>query len=134
MYHQVKRLTAILFLLIYATTAFGITIDFHYCQGKMVKSSLLNISEKPGCCCKDEGSRSMPEDCCNDDVKVCKTDNHKTAQSFVSLDLIEHTIVTHFLDYLLPLNSLNQQISQANLAKPERNPEPVYLLCRVFRI
>ena len=129
-----KRLTTILFLLIYATTAFGITIDFHYCQGKMVKFSLLNISEKPGCCCKDKSSRSMPADCCNDDVKVCKSDNHKTVQTVTSLDLIAHKALAYFPAYLLLAGRVSRQIAYTTVSTPERDPEPVYLLCRAFRI
>ena len=129
-----KRLTAILFLLIYATAAFGITIDFHYCQGKMVKSSLLNISEKPGCCCKQDVSGSMAKDCCNDEIKVSKTDSHKTAQSTKAPDLPEHEALTHFLTYLILPGQVRLPFAHTIFPKPERNPEPVYLLCRVFRI
>ena len=129
-----KRLTAILFLLIYATTAFGITIDFHYCQGRMVKSALLNISEKPGCCCKQDFSGSMAKDCCNDEIKVSKTDSHKTAQSTTAPDLPEHEALTHFLTYLILPGQVSLPIAQTIFPKPERDPEPVYLLCCVFRL
>ena len=129
-----KRLTAILFFLIYATTAFGITIDFHYCQGKMVKSSLLNISEKPGCCCKQDVSSSMAKDCCNDEITVAKADNHKTAQSTTVPDLPEHETLTHFLTSPILPGRVSLPIAQTIFPKPERDPEPVYLLCRVFLI
>lgn len=131
---SVKRLISILFLLIYATTAFGITIDFHYCQGKMVKSSLLNIRQMPDCCCQEEASHPVPALCCNDDVRVCETDNHKTAQPAISTDLIGHPVVIRFLNYKFLPNSLNQQRSKITFANPERETESIYLLCRVFRI
>jgi hypothetical protein len=130
----VKRLIAISFLLIYATTAFGITIDFHYCQGRMVKSSLLNIEAKPDCCCKRDTSGTMSKGCCNDDIKVAKSENHNTVQSATAPDLPEHEIITHFLNYLVLADRAGRPTSHTIFLKPERDPEPVYLLCRVFRI
>lgn len=129
-----KRLIAILFLLIYANTAFGITIDFHYCQGKMVKFALLNVSAKPDCCCKKDASSSMSKGCCNDDIKVSQSDSHKTAQSTTVPDLLEHEALTHFFNYLVLADRVSRPTAQTVFPKPKRNPEPVYLLCRVFRI
>lgn len=129
-----KRLIAILFLLIYTTTAFGITIDFHYCQGNMVKFALLNVSAKPDCCCQHDASGFMAKDCCNDVIKVSKTDSHKTGQSTTAPDLPEHEALTHFLTYLILPDQVSVPVAQTIFPKPERDPEPVYLLCRVFRI
>ena len=129
-----KRFIAILFLLIYTTTAFGITLDFHYCQGRMVKPVLLNVSEKPDCCCQHDASRSMSKGCCKDVIKVSRTDSHKTVQSTLSPYSSEHEAIIQFLNYLILPDHISLPVAQTNFTKPKRNLEPVYLLCRVFRI
>src|SRR4030095_5310469 len=69
----VKQLISILFLLIYVNVAFGISVDCHYCGGKLANLKICGVSVKESCPMK-----SMPLDCCKEKSHYCKTDSHKT--------------------------------------------------------
>ena len=128
-----KRFIAILFLVIYATTALGITIDFHYCQGKLVESSILNITGAPTCCCQDM-AKPMADDCCNDEIKIFKADNHKTVSGIVAMSSIQYALIPPVPHLLITHTSLQTQPFVISYCSVKRNPDPIYLLCRVFRI
>ena len=68
-----KQLISILFLLIYANVAFGISVDCHYCGGKLANLRICGVSVKESCPMK-----SMPSDCCKEKSHYCKTDSHTT--------------------------------------------------------
>jgi hypothetical protein len=128
-----KRLIAILFFVIYAATAFGMTIDFHYCQGKLIKSSILNLSEAPTCCCL-EMAKPMSDDCCNDEIKIFKADNHKTVSGIVAMSSIQYALIPPVPHLLITHSSLQTQPSIISYCSVKRNPDRIYLLYRVFRL
>ena len=127
-----KRLISILFIVVYATTAFATTYDFHFCHGKMVGSALLNISNQPKCCCGD--SDNPMKGCCKDEIITCKADNHRTTPSIaISIPISPDFALPIFLSFHLAPKS---QVKSSRLYQciSTQSSEPVYLLTRVIRI
>lgn len=69
-----KRILFILIGLIYTWSVAGVTINTHYCGGKISSVSLTIAT--PQCGCGD----SMPKDCCKDKVDLFKiSDSHHSS-------------------------------------------------------
>lgn len=133
MLNKVKKLFAILLILIYTSTALGgFIVNFHYCKGHLSDVSLLNFA-KAGCACNPD---SMPKDCCKDELFYKKTDNHRTVQESYILNTIPAT------PDLPPLSDFQNQIVLKGVCDTNCHyndvsrswREPIYLLNRVFRI
>lgn len=69
-----------LLLLVYTTTAFGVAINFHYCDNQLTKISVLNFGGHGGCDC---GSGGMPMNCCKDKLCYHIGDNHNSTRPVV---------------------------------------------------
>jgi hypothetical protein len=134
MLNKVKKLLAILSILIYTSTALGgIVVNFHYCKGRLAHISLLNFGGKAGCACNPE---NIPMDCCKDELLYERADDHRSVQGSYTFNAIL------FTPELPPADGLHNQFVQestyapGNFYKDVRRscPEPIYLLNRVFRI
>ena len=67
----------IFFSIFYLTSTSGVSLNIHYCGGKIKQVSLFNSSEK-NCC----GKKKMSKKCCKNKVSYFKIkDNHQTNQS-----------------------------------------------------
>ena len=129
-----KHIIAILFLLIYTSIAFSITIDFHYCQGKLVKYSIFNINKVPKCCCNDM-AKSMADLCCKDEVKICKADTHKISPGVVAMNFVQYGLLLPVLPLFITHTNLQPETSVIiTYSRFKRSPQPIYLLFQVFRI
>lgn len=128
-----KKIIAIFFLIIYAGTALGVAINFHYCGGYLAHISILNLGDHVGCPCNQ---KDMPKDCCKDKLICFQTDNHKFAPQPVVLDPVSFTIdlppiTGQYIPALLP-DGYHPDHSFYFLQRS--SPQPIYLLLRVFRI
>ena len=127
-----KKLIVIFLLIVYTATALGVLINYHYCNDHLAHISFLNYGGKTGCACNPKG---MPKDCCKDELRYEKADNHKTVQQISILDLtlfsIEPPAINNY--YLTPAQ--DGYGSDFSIERVGRScPEPIYLLNRVFRI
>ena len=69
-----KKFVAIFFSIFYLISSSGISLNVHYCGGKMKHVSFITTNEK-GCC----GKKKMSKKCCKDKVAYFKIkDNHKS--------------------------------------------------------
>jgi hypothetical protein len=129
----VKKIGAILLLLIYTSTALGATINFHFCNGHLSHVSVLNVGGKSGCGCNPD---AMPKGCCEDKLISSKTDNHNSIQAVYTINKIA------FAPELPPVNNLPDLILYSTTSNTDNSqnyvrrscPDPIYLLNRVFRI
>ena len=128
---QVKKLVTIFSLLIYANIAFGITIDYHYCNKSLAGVSLLNFGGHSGCDCDSKG---VCKGCCKDKVRSLKADNHQATHSFT---------IANFSSFYIEPNAEKSQSagpvfynnSTCIIGSLKRCcPVPIYLLDNVFRI
>lgn len=128
-----KRLITIFFLIIYAGTALGVVINFHYCGGYLAHIAILNLGGQVGCSCNP---KDMPKDCCKDKLVCITTDKHNTAQQAVILNAASFSVdlppVIGSSNPALLADSYNADHSFYYLKR--WRPQPIYLLIRVFRI
>ena len=111
---RLKKVTAILFLLLYINAAFGTNTNCYCCGGKLVNVKLQVPAKAP---CKDTFSQ-MGRGCSNKETISCKTENHNfqtptiapglsfneyTGNSAVTIkvDLFSSIVVKQFNDYYL---------------------------------
>lgn len=133
MSNKVKKVAAIILLIVYTSTALGVGVSIHYCQGYRSHISFLSFGGKSPCACSSD---AMPKDCCKDELLSNKVDNHKVVQASYTVDTIS------FTPDFPPVNDLHHnQISQEcghnsdNFSPRDwRSPNPIFLLNRVFRI
>lgn len=128
-----KKLVAILLILIYSGIALGgVAINLHYCHGQLAKISILNFGGQKGCGCNPQ---DMPKDCCKDELKYQKSDDHRTIQTAQIADLISFAVEPPpFAGYLI-LSLFDKGDPGYSTNEVWRsNPEPIYLLNSVFRI
>lgn len=76
----------------------------------------------------------MAKGCCKDEVKICKTDNYKTARHFVAINPVHQDLAPLVLPLLITYTDLQTQTSVITYNRFKRSPEPIYLLFQVFRI
>ncbi|MFZ5977656.1 HYC_CC_PP family protein [Hydrotalea flava] len=129
-----KKLGAIFLLIVYTSTALGVSINFHYCSGHLTHVSIINFGGKTGCSCNPE---AMPKGCCKDKLVVSKADNHNSTQAYFIANIIS------FVPHLPPVNCLQNLILNSGGFNANNSwtkyvkrscTDPIYLLIRVFRI
>jgi len=120
-----KKITGILLLLIYTTTAFGLGVDRHFCGGKLVSAKIEGFGTQGGDCT----SKGKCSGCCKDESIVSKTDEHQIQGAsislskafndlyesdlpFISFNLIHGNSIQQFDDYeYIPITSSRELLS-----------------------
>ena len=126
-----KKFIFIFFSFFYLTSTSGISLNVHYCGGKIKHVSFYSSSEK-NCC----GKKKMNKKCCKDKVAYFKIkDNHKSNQfakvTTPSFKFITPTLPTFCFDcYVSPINASIQN----NHSPPVLYDNPLYLKHRVLLI
>ena len=135
LFHMMRRFLSILLLFSYFDTAFAVGIDVHFCGGQMVDVKLIALGQAK---C-DWPENNMSKNCCGNEFRFCKTDNHKRQIVIVVL-APEAPIKVLFLfsDYISPLTVVriekaNSQIDNYNRLK-FRYTWPLFILNEIYRI
>ncbi len=113
--------------------ALGISIDCHYCTGKLVDFKFYGSTK----CNSHEGK--MSSGCCKDVVHFCKTDSHQSP-AVVTVIAPETSLKSHvFLNNsfnsisLITIDNRNNIYLRQCEADPEP-PCPLFIYNQVFRI
>lgn len=129
---KMKKIIIIFLLLIYTGSAFGITVDYHYCSGHLTHVTVLNFGAKGGCKCN---SSEMPKGCCKDKMLYMKGDEHKSSpisftnlQSNIVIDIpaAQVALLLHKEFFVAPDLTFD-------FAK-QKSPPSIFLLNGAFRI
>jgi hypothetical protein len=134
---KVKRIIAILLFTIYASSAIGITMKLHYCQGRLANASLLDFDLKlccplnanhiPKACCRDQMG-------CRDQMVYQHLDKHNVAETISVTELNFLLIHPPFGNLAFNYNADSDSCEYLQIS-PERScPEPIYLLNRALLI
>ena len=126
-----KVFLSILFSIIYLTSTSGISINAHYCGGKIKHISFIKSTTK-NCC----GKKKMSKNCCKDKVAFFKIkDNHQSSI------LLKAPVPSFKLaPFVIPVFANNFSISNLNKfilnyhAPPVFYDNPLYLKHRVLLI
>jgi hypothetical protein len=113
--------------------ASGLSLNFHYCGGKLKDISFFQVGDKEKGCC---GSKKRSKGCCNNKSTILKIeDDHRSsldfklpANNFISLN---YTLPQHTL---LLSKTFGELICPNYHAPPLLNKPPIYLNHRVLII
>lgn len=127
-----KKLVSIFFLIIYTATAFGVIVNFHYCDHVLTRISISNLNGKCAC----NGRSFMTKDCCKDKILCLKVSSLRESPQPVVITpkyyQLDFATSTDPALVILVTNSPKSIIS-INWHDPNL-PKTIYLLNRVFRI
>ena len=130
---KVKKLVAILSIIVYSSVGLGIAINYHYCGRSLTKVSILNFGKRVGCGCNE---KDMPMDCCKDHLHYAKADNHKAAQQATIRKVIsfafEFSPDRNYKENLPGVNNFDNY--NYSVLYKRSNPRSIFLLNKVFRI
>ena len=125
-----KKLLAISLLMIYGLSSFGITVNFHYCCGKLKTIKISNVKTKS---CGME-KKMAGKACCGDKIFELKVKTDYNTQTSCTLSPLSPVI----LPVYYPEQIFNTQYSILNtqyLQPPSLgSPPPLYILHCVYRI
>jgi len=126
-----KRIVAIFFLAIYTATAFGVVVQFHYCDRVLTNISLIGLKERNEC----NSHSFMQKDCCKDRTICFQITSRRIAQQpfilaprFHMADLVP----SPELIFIPPATVSNKTLIIRSCLRTI--PQTIYLLNRVFRI
>lgn len=128
----VKKITSIVFLLIYLSALTGWSANIHFCGDEVSSVSLFSQHSDLDCCCN-----KMKCDCCTDHRVETKIHKAHENQSKVTVDFkLRSTDVTTLAFKSLDLSSESNPafLTQINHIPPLISKQPVYLRNLVFRI
>lgn len=86
----------LVFLLLFSTA--GMAISKHYC-GEILQK--ITVTEDSHSCC---GEEEMPEDCCNSEITLIKTEDFQLSQ--LNIDLAFLPYIIHFITFSIGINGL----------------------------
>jgi hypothetical protein len=127
----VKLVLSIIFSIFYLTSTSGVSINAHYCGGKIKHISFFKHSEK-NCC----GKKKMSKNCCKDKAAYFKVkDNHQSNDVLTSpVPSNEITLfVLSAFEYHFNVISTNQLVLNCH-APPVLYDNPLYLKHKVLLI
>lgn len=91
-----KKLISILLLIIYSNTSFGVTINFHYCDGKFSRVALFNLGGTVQFSCNHN---KLPHKDCSMNKAICvKTARDKAVQQYWIRPGISSFILPHYFE------------------------------------
>ena len=130
-----KRIAALILIMLYFVTSTGATLHYHYCMGEIANSSIWGNTEKKCGKCGMDKKESKDNGCCKDEsqwIKIKDDQKANTAQVEISkLQLEAISFVIFNSDLLASQGHRPHAESKALLRSCKL---PTYLLNCVFRI
>lgn len=127
---RVKKFLAISLLMIYGLSSFGLTINFHYCCGKLKTVEISNVKTKS--CGMEKKMAGKP--CCGDKTIELKVKSDYNTQASYTLSPLSPVILpVSYPDQIFhtPYSILNTKYLQPPSLG---SSPPLYILHCVYRI
>lgn len=127
-----KKITAILLLLIFLITNSGMAVSMHWCGGKLASIDFFSDNEHP-CKC---GKRAMKPDCCKDKTFQLKANNELTKTTHFAFKISVTKFLFTLANQIEVVPSGHFQYAASDFYHPPlfKPKAPIYLLDRVFLI
>ncbi len=129
-----KRIAALSLLCIHMIASLGVTVQSHYCMGRLVSSSFgLQKQTKP---CPKCGVKKSRSNCCKDKIQTFKLQNDQqiSTTSFEFTPSIYNTILTSFFQFTLSLSNIVDAILPLCHAPPNLHNIALYIFnCVLIR-
>lgn len=129
---RMKKLLAILILMVYGLSSTGMTLHFQYCCGKFEKIDLVPISTKN--CAGDNGIKEANKKCCDDKEVHLKISSDQSASKILLAASYPIEIKTAQPDFFLCNPLETKKLLPEVFAPPPLSPLPLFILNSVFRI
>jgi hypothetical protein len=126
-----QKFLVIFFSMLYLTVTSGITMNLHYCGGKLKTVSFFSNNEK-GCC----GTKKKSKGCCKDKTKLIKVEeNHKASKVTEASNPTVHLVALLSSQLLFNLSNDNSvDIISKYYSPPVLYDNPLYLKHQVLLI
>lgn len=127
-----KKLIIILFSFFYLGLTSGITLNLHYCGGKIKSISFFHSNDEDGCC----GKKMKSKGCCDEKTTIFKVkDNHQSSDN-IKLAFNQYKVFDAVIPVLVSkiiLETNSHSILNYH-APPVLYDNPLYLKHRVLLI
>lgn len=131
---MVKKFFLFILTFWYLGVASGLTINIHYCMGKITGSALtIPVKEKDHTCnkCGMKASSS----CCNDLQKLIKiTDSHKASFAEYNIDAPAIVLLPNYDFSFVEAIETTSSLSPVANAPPESSSPSIHIYNCVFRL
>jgi hypothetical protein len=125
-----KKIVAILFLLVYGLSSTGATIQFHYCCGKLKTIKLTQVAQKE---CGMKHSAPGKRKCCDDKQIELKIKADQKAEQAVKFTSWSPSIAKQELPIVVEKPVVSKAIVQEVFAPPPLG-NTLYIFYCVYRI
>ncbi|RYY44270.1 MAG: hypothetical protein EOO06_18410 [Chitinophagaceae bacterium] len=126
-----KKLLAIMILLVYGLSSTGMTVHFQYCCGKLEKINLVPPAIKH--CAGDKGSKIENKRCCDDKEVSLKISSEQSAAKILYPDSFPIAIKTVLPNLFLSSPFETKKLLPEVFAPPPLNKQLTHLYC-TYRI
>lgn len=130
-----KKLITIILAFFYLASTAGVTLNHHYCGGKLASVNIVFLDTEHKCGC---GSKKMKKGCCKNKTQYLKVNAHQKNNNSIAVPTIKK--IEDFFFSLVPNSNtissafLNKSKFREAYSTPVVSENPVYLLNQVFRI
>jgi len=132
-----KRILALLLLLVYSAAVSGATFHLHYCADYLESVSITG-PDHDGCCCEKAGQEMRrAENCCNDVVVTIKSDDDHNRSEVATIGNLYSLWIPAIFPAPIPVsNTCLYSTSRADLPPLVRRtiPDELFILHCTFRI
>ncbi|MGZ3950922.1 MAG: HYC_CC_PP family protein [Flavisolibacter sp.] len=125
-----KKIVAIIFLLVYGLSSTGATLQFHYCCGKLKSVKLTPVTEKQ---CGMKHSTPVKKKCCDDKQIELKIKADQKTQQAAKFNIWSPSIAKKELAIVVQQPVVSTAIVPEVFAPPPLG-DPLYILHCVYRI
>ena len=127
-----KKSLLILLACFYLVAASGITLNLHYCGGKLKEVSLFASNDDDGCC----GNKKRSKGCCSEKNALIKVKDNHFSNASIKIDNQVAKVLIPQLSYVL-INYLSAGFDfkpRYSHSPPVHYDKPIYLKNRVLII
>lgn len=148
-----NRIAALLILMVFAIESFGMSVNFHYCQGELFSMNLFGEAEKcqmvdsqsddepvHPCCQKRKEKLNnikgpkFESSCCSDKTVEFNTGDLDANETSINISQIDELVLcSEIFQFKSPVNFIYPQVTLHN-GDPPFNEQSRLILYQVFRI
>src|SRR5688572_23489162 len=130
-----KRIAALILLVLYFVTSTGATLHYHYCMGEIASSSFVRDRGDQCGKCGMEIKENEDNGCCNDEQQWIKIeDDQKAGTAQIEISKLQLETIGFFFLNNYSFASQDNDPFAAGKARLRSCELPTYLLNCVFRI
>lgn len=123
---NMKKFLLIILTLIYATVSSGITLNYHFCMGRLADVEFLNYAET----CSSCGEKKEPSHCCTNEtqyIKLAVDQNVHPATTVALSPVVIELLAFAYEGLLAPEADETTRVSLNSDVPPDYTSIPLYI-------